>query len=141
VALLSRDAHAIFCHRGKAWGGGVPRLAKILGWILLLAIAALSVVPPTLRPVTILPHDFEHAAIFFLAGCAFGLGYKNGFLAWLLGLSTFTLAIEITQRWIPGRHARGLDFFVDVFSIGVGLAVGAMVARRSLRLRPIRLRV
>ena len=122
-------------------GAGVQRLAQILGWILLLAIVALSVVPPSLRPVTILPHDFEHAAIFLFAGGAFGLGYKNGFLAWLLGLSTFTLAIEITQRWIPGRHARGLDFFVDVFSIGVGLTIGAMVARRFQRLRSIRLPV
>ena len=122
-------------------GAGVQRLAQILGWILLLAIVALSVVPPSLRPVTILPRDFEHPAIFLLAGAAFGLGYKNGFLAWLLGLSTFTLAIEITQRWIPGRHARGLDFFVDAFSIGVGLTIGAMVARRFQRLRSIRLPV
>jgi VanZ family protein len=107
------------------------RLAQTAGWILLVAIATLSFVPPPLRPITSLPHVMEHAAIYFLAGCAFGLGCPNRFLTWLAGLSTFTLAIEIVQLWIPGRHARGLDFLVDVFSISVGLGIGVMLARRS----------
>jgi VanZ family protein len=107
------------------------RLAQTTGWILLLAIAALSVVPPPLRPITSLPHVMEHAAIYFLAGSAFGLSHPNRFLAWLAGLNTFALAIEIVQLWIPGRHARGLDVLVDVFSISVGLGIGMMLARRS----------
>jgi VanZ family protein len=107
------------------------RLARTTGWILLLAIAALSFVPPPLRPITCLPHIAEHAAIYSLAGCAVGLGYPNRFLKWLAGLGTFTLAIEIVQLWIPGRHARWLDFLVDVFSISVGLGIGVMLARGS----------
>ena len=107
------------------------RLAQTTGWILLLAIAALSFVPPSLRPVTFLPHIVEHLVMFFIAGCAFGIGYPNRFLKWLAGLSTFTLAIEIVQLWIPGRHARGLDFLVDVFSVSVGLGIGTVLARRS----------
>ena len=82
----------------------VQRLAQASGWILLFAIAAVSVVPAELRPNTALPHDLEHAGIYFLAGCAFGLSYPNRFLAWLVGLSTSTLAIEIAQLWVPGRH-------------------------------------
>ena len=109
------------------------RLTQATGWILLFAIAAVSVVPAELRPITILPHDWEHAAICLIAGCAFGLGYTNGFVAWLVGLSTFTLAIEIAQLWIPGRHARVEDFLVDVFSISVGLGIGTMLARCTQR--------
>ena len=109
----------------------MQRLMQIAGWTLLFVIVAFSLVPPALRPTTILPHSLEHATIYFLTGCAFGLGYSSNFLTWLLSLSTFTLAIEVAQRWIPGRHARGLDFIVDVFSITVGLGIGVMLARRS----------
>ena len=109
------------------------RLAQAVGWISIFVIVAISVVPPERRLVTVLPHDLEHAAIYFLAGCAFGLGYPNGFPGWLLRLTVFTFAIEIMQLWIPGRHARLLDFVVDAVSIGVGLAVGAMWARFKQR--------
>jgi hypothetical protein len=67
------------------------RIAQATSWILLFSIAALSVVPPDLRPVTILPHDMEHAALYFLAGCAFGLVYADHFVTTLVGLSAFTL--------------------------------------------------
>src|SRR5215510_2694708 len=105
------------------------RLARATGWILLFGIAVISIAPPELRPETVLPHDLEHATIFFLAGCAFGIGYPNGFQNWLLGLTAFTLAIEIAQVWVSGRHARLLDFAVDAVSIGIGLAIGATLAR------------
>jgi VanZ family protein len=109
--------------------GPSGQLVQATGWILLLSIAAFSVVPPACRPATILPHVVEHAAIFFLAGCAFGFGYPNGFVAGFAGLSTFTLAVEITQLWIPGRHARVTDFLVDVFSVTASLVIGVMLAR------------
>ena len=62
---------------------GLQRGALRSRWILLFAIAAVSLVPAELRPEINLPNDLEHAAIFFLAGCAFGVGYPNGFLGWL----------------------------------------------------------
>jgi hypothetical protein len=98
------------------------RLAQATGWISLFAIAAVSIVPAELRPDTALPHDLEHAAIYLLTGCAFGLSYPNDFLAWLVGHFAFTLVIEVTQLWFPGRHARVSDFLVDVFcsKCGVG---------------------
>src|SRR5262245_39727236 len=86
------------------------RMAQATSWILLFSIAALSVVPADLRPVTIFPHDVEHAAIYFLAGCAFGLAYADHFVTTLVGLSAFTLVMEVMQIWIPGRHARVSDF-------------------------------
>ena len=109
------------------------KLAQATGWILLLAIVAISIVPPTLRPETVLPHDLVHAAIYFLAGCAFGLSRPYDFVAWLVGLIAFTLVVEVTQLWIPGRHARVSDFLVDAFAISMGLVVGAMFARFTQR--------
>jgi VanZ family protein len=109
------------------------RLAQATGWILLFAIAAVSIVPPELRPDTALPHGLEHAAIYFLAGLAFGISYPNDLLAWLIGLCAFTLVVEVTQLWIPGRHARLSDFLIDACAISGGLVVGAMLRRLTPR--------
>jgi hypothetical protein len=53
------------------------RLLQLLVWLCVAAIAALSLVAPSLRPVTVLPHDLEHAAIFAIAGLLAGLGYPD----------------------------------------------------------------
>src|SRR5262245_33158156 len=100
------------------------RIIQAVGWILLFGIAFISLGPPELRPDTGLPHVLEHASIFLFAGLSFGLGYPNSFVAWLLGLSAFALAIEIIQLWIPGRHARVSDFVVDVVAIATGMLIG-----------------
>jgi len=104
---------------------------QVAGWTLLFAIVALSLAPQPLRPVTPVPHIAEHATIFFFAGLALGLAYSSRFLEWLLGLSTFTLGIEIAQLWVPGRHARWLDFIVDVSAIALGLGIGFILSKRS----------
>jgi VanZ family protein len=109
------------------------RLAQAIGWALLFAIAVVSFVPPQLRPETTLPHDLEHAAIFFLAGFAFGLGYQDRLMPWLFGLSAFALAIEIIQLGIPGRHARASDFVVDAVAIATGLFMGVTLDRFTRR--------
>ena len=49
------------------------RLLQLFAWACIATIAVLSLVAPSLRPVTVLPHDLEHAAIFALAACA-GVG-------------------------------------------------------------------
>ncbi|HMK79921.1 MAG TPA: hypothetical protein VK438_09735 [Xanthobacteraceae bacterium] len=49
------------------------RFVKLLAWLCLAAIVVLSLVKPSLRPVTALPHNLEHAGIFALAGLAVGL--------------------------------------------------------------------
>jgi VanZ family protein len=104
------------------------RVVQATGWVLLFTIVVVSVVPPELRPETILPHMLEHSAIYFLAGSALGLSYLTNLVAWLVGLSGFALVIEIAQLWIPGRHARMYDFVIDAFAICLGLGVGRMLA-------------
>jgi VanZ family protein len=96
---------------------------------LLFAIAVVSLVPPGLRPETGVPHKLEHAAIFLIAGFALGVGYSNGLLRCLLGLALFTVAMELAQLWIPGRHARLLDLIIDAISIGAGVVAGSMLVR------------
>src|SRR5689334_11486539 len=109
----------------------MQRLTQIVAWTLLLAIVILSLVPQPMRPVTSFPHVVEHASIYFFAGFAFGLAYPGRLPRWLLGLSVLSLGIEIAQLWIPGRHARGLDFALDVSALLMGLGLSVMFSRRS----------
>jgi VanZ family protein len=97
-------------------------LARIVALGLATTIVVLSVVPPTLRPETGLPHGLEHFAIYWVTGVAFALGYevKPGLLATLLVF--FSGVVEIAQLFVPGRHARMTDFIVD----GLAITVGAM---------------
>jgi VanZ family protein len=92
------------------------------------AIVVLSVVPPSLRPETDLPHGIEHFVIYLATGLAFALSYelKPGLLA--TRLVFFSGAVEIAQLFVPGRHARLSDFIVDASAITVGVMAVSLVA-------------
>ena len=97
-------------------GDRAQKLLLVGAWSALLAIVVLTVVPPNLRPTTDAPHDVEHAAAFLIVGLLFGLAYAGR--AWILsiGAVAFCGIIEVMQLYVPGRHARWIDFqvmFVD----------------------------
>lgn len=100
-------------------------LARALMWVLSFIILALSVIPPSLRPITAVPHKLEHAAIFVMWGMAFGLCYRINLAYQIIGAALFAAAIEIAQYWVPGRHARISDFVVD----GLAACAGILFAR------------
>src|SRR4051812_44417333 len=77
---------------------------RLIAWACVAAIVMLSLVSPSLRPVTILPHNLEHLAIFALTGFALGLGYPGHLVRNLALLVVFAGAIEIAQFVTPGRH-------------------------------------
>jgi VanZ family protein len=114
-------------------GGLVTTSARGTGWLLLLTITVLSLVPPTLRPETGVPHDLEHFAIFAAAGLAFGIGYSRRPLGAAIGLVIFAGVIELAQGAVPGRHARLSDFVVDALAMGVGVVAGSRAAGPILR--------
>jgi hypothetical protein len=55
----------------------LQNINRVVAWLLLLAIVVLSVVPPSSRPTTFVPHNFEHAAIFLATGISFGTAYPG----------------------------------------------------------------
>src|SRR3954447_25798500 len=103
------------------------RLFRALGWLCVLAIVLLSLVAPSLRPVTFLPHGLEHAAIFALCGLALGLGYPRRIMHHMAMLVIFAAAIELAQFYAPGRHPRLIDFVVDAVAACAGVALAALV--------------
>jgi VanZ family protein len=106
----------------------VQRIFRVAGWVLALAIIVLSIVPAQDRPVTPLPHDFEHLGIFVLTGVAFGIGYGRYFFPVIASIA-FAAGVELIQLYIPDRHARLSDFIVDAAGISLGVLLGALVAR------------
>lgn len=111
----------------------VLKAARIAAWSLSLIIVVLSVVPPTLRPETDMPHHFEHFAVFFPAGIAFGYGYGRRPLLLAIALIVFAGLIEASQRLVQGRHARLSDFIVDAASLCIGVAVASLGGASALQ--------
>lgn len=104
-------------------------MSRIVAWFALAAIIVLSLVPPSARPTTFVPHKLEHAGIFFVDGIAFAIAYRG--YEWLssIGAVIFCAAIELAQLMIPGRHARLSDFFVDAAAICIGIFAGSTLTR------------
>jgi VanZ family protein len=107
------------------------KAARIMAWLLAVAILFLSLVPPWMRPETGVPHDFEHFGIFAATGFVFGLSYarRHGVV---LGLVIFTGAIQTVKLYVPGRHARLSDFLVDVLALLLGIAAATFFPARNL---------
>jgi VanZ family protein len=100
------------------------RFFGIAGWLLVAAIAFLSLSPASYRPVTGVGHTLEHILIYVLVGFAFGVGYAKRLWLLIPGLVAFTAAVEFAQLFVPGRHARLRDFLIDAGAacLGIGLA-------------------
>ena len=109
------------------------KAARIIGWVLAVVIAVLSLVPPQLRPETGAPHNVEHFGIFFATAVAFGFGYNHKPVIVAVALVIFAGAIEVSQIFVPGRHARWSDFIVDAAALCVGVTVASFVGARTLQ--------
>ena len=105
-------------------------LAHALMWLLTLVIITLSVVPPSLRPITAVSHKLEHIAIFMMWGTAFALCYRINCFYQIIAAVLFAGAIEVAQYWVPGRHARLSDFVVDSLAACVSLLFTRIFAGR-----------
>ena len=104
-------------------------VGRATGWLILVAIIVLSLVPPGDRPSTFVPHKMEHAGIFLFDGVAFGIAYCNH--QWLASVIAviFCAGLEFAQMAVPGRHARLSDFIVDAIAICLGILGGSALTR------------
>jgi VanZ like family len=105
------------------------KITFVAGWVLMLVIAVLSLVPATLRPETGVSHNLEHFAIFAATGFALGFGYGRRPIAIMLALVGFAGAIEVAQILLPDRHARLSDFLVDTLAVCAGAALASLTHR------------
>ena len=103
------------------------RASQASAWLLAVAIAAMSLVPPSYRPVTDASQEVEHLVSFLMLGIAFGFGYSEKRSVVAAGLLIFCSAIELAQFWVPGRHARLSDFVMDTAGAWIGLAIAHLI--------------
>ena len=114
-------------------GYWMRRIFGAIAWMLASAILVLSIVPPSYRPETAAPHDGEHFAIYLATGIAFAIGYRDRLPIVTMGLLLFCGLIEISQLWVPGRHARLSDFLIDTAAACVGVGVTVVAEKWVLR--------
>ena len=105
---------------------------RIMAWSLAIALTALTLVPPGLRPVTGLPHVVEHLAAFVAAGIALALAYRRHVAFLFAGTVVWTGALELAQLLVPGRHSRLSDFLVDAAGVCAAIRLVAAGSRLSL---------
>lgn len=121
---------------GSVWrlGSGVPYRVvwRILGWVALLAIVVLSLVPGSERPHTGAPTFTEHIAAYIVAGTFLSIGYcstsRRNISLWFL-LLLLAGILETLQMLVPGRNPRVVDFLASGAGAAAGVLVGWLLIR------------
>ena len=108
----------------------LQNVSRTTAWIILAAIVLLTIVPPGLRPITLAPHNVEHAAVFLLDGLAFAVAYRGRELLLSIVALPLCAGLEMAQLFVPGRHARLSDFVVDFVAALMGIAAGTIIAQK-----------
>ena len=102
---------------------------RILGWVCVVAIAVLSLVPGDTRPYIISSGRTEHFMAYAGAGFFFAWGYcglRERLLAWV-GLSIASCLFEILQNFVPGRTLSALDALASTSGLTFGLLSGVFL--------------
>jgi len=112
--------------------GDLIRLAaRVAGWLAVIAIVIVSLVPGDLRPHLAASNKLEHFSAYFVAAMLLRIGHtrRQTSLGIAVLLPILAGSLEIAQLWIPGRHARLTDFAVSSFGVWVALAALLLLRR------------
>ena len=111
----------------------MQRPARILGWLLLAAIAFATVAPIGLRPQMDVSVSLQRFGAFAVIGFLFAYGYpRHRSLVIVLTVAAAGL-LEASQVLQPSRHGRVPDFLVKA----AGCSFGALAALAATQLQGI----
>jgi VanZ family protein len=107
---------------------------RFAGWIGILIIAVLSLVPGAERPHTGAPSQIEHYAAYLLVGFVLALGYVQNRSVVSIGLLLVLYAglLEFAQLFIPGRSARVIDILVSAMGAWTGIVLAFVFYYRNV---------
>lgn len=103
------------------------RPLRILAWLLLAAIAFVTLSPIGLRPVTGFSPNYERLFAFAAVGFAFALAYPRHIWLVLALVVGAAIALELLQLVTVGRHGRVIDVVAKLLGGGIGVTAGALV--------------
>lgn len=105
------------------------RLVKLLAWLLLAAVAFVTLAPIGFRPITGYSPSIERFLAFGAVGFLFALAYPRRL--WLIVVIVLgaAVAFEALQLVSASRHGRVFDLAVKLAGGGVGIAAGVAVDR------------
>jgi len=109
------------------------RAARVAAWVLLLAVAVVTVSPVELRPLSPFGPEAERFGAFALLGVAFATAYPKRFWLVALLLAVTAGALEAMQLLAPTRHGTGRDVAVKLLGVAVGLGAGRLLALWAAR--------
>lgn len=115
-----------------------PYIARIIGWMCILVILALSLAPGSDRPHTGYSGGTEHIFAYAGTGFFFSLGYRalRDRLAIWISVALLSGLLEFAQTQIPGRSARLIDAIVSTTGLTTGLIIGGVflvaISKREL---------
>ena len=109
-------------------------LFRVIGWICVVAILVLSLVPGNERPYTGPTVQFDHVIAYCGTAGLLGLGYpttKVRFEIFAM-LAVLAAVLEVAQLWVPGRHSQFIEFAMSCGGACLGMSVVAFVDRIGL---------
>ena len=109
------------------------RTLKLVAWVLLIALAVVTIGPLSWRPITPLPTQVERMLGLAVVGFAFGIAYPRRLLWVVALLFVATAAFEALQLVEPSRHGRIFDLLVKLVGAAIGIALAWVVNRRPIR--------
>ena len=105
---------------------------RLAGWIGVLIIAVLSLVPGAERPHTGAPSQIEHYVAYLLVGFVLALGYVQNRGVVTIGLLLALYAGLLELLFIPGRSARVIDILVSAVGAWTGIVLAFVFYHRSV---------
>ena len=110
------------------------KLLKIAAWSLLVAVIAVTLVPPELRPSSGLPLKVERFLAFAVLAGAFVIAYPKRWLFVMAFICVGAILLELMQLLLPGRDTSEIDAAVKVLGAIAGTSGALIVQRLGSRL-------
>lgn len=109
-----------------------------LGWLAVIAIAALSLIPGNFRPHVATSNYVEHFVAYFVVAMLLTFGNnKRAYFVTIPSLLMLSAGIlEIAQLWVPGRNSAIADFAASSLGIWCGAFATSLSSKWILSLRP-----
>ena len=102
------------------------RLLPVLAWLLLAAIAFVTLAPIGFRPISGYSPNIERFIAFGAVGFLFALAYPRRLWLIIAVVLGAAIGLELLQLASVSRHGRLFDLAVKLAGGGLGIAAGAV---------------